>query len=115
MLRTLRACGVSAGMLNAVLLMELVSLALVAGIMGLVCGYLIAAWLLPSVPRNYADSAAGRQKNPLSGLSQWKILDNLRRSVTAPATLLLLVLGWTILPGHPAVWTAIALAAIARL
>ena len=48
-LRTLRACGVSAGMLNAVLLMELVSLALVAGIMGLVCGYLIAAWLLPDV------------------------------------------------------------------
>src|SRR5207302_694782 len=42
-LRTLRACGVSAGMLNAVLLVELVSLALVAGIVGLVCGYLIAA------------------------------------------------------------------------
>ncbi|HET7122543.1 MAG TPA: FtsX-like permease family protein [Bradyrhizobium sp.] len=48
-LRTLRACGVSAGMLNAVLLVELVSLALVAGLMGLVCGYLIAASLLPDV------------------------------------------------------------------
>ena len=48
-LRTLRACGVSAGMLNAVLLVELVSLALVAGIVGLVCGYLIAASLLPDV------------------------------------------------------------------
>ena len=32
MLRTLRACGVSARMLNAVLLVELVSLALVAGV-----------------------------------------------------------------------------------
>jgi len=36
-------------MLNAVLLVELVSLALIAGIVGLVCGYLIAASLLPDV------------------------------------------------------------------
>jgi hypothetical protein len=49
MLRTLRACGVSARMLNAVLVIELVSLALVAGPVGLVCGYLIAASLLPDV------------------------------------------------------------------
>jgi putative ABC transport system permease protein len=49
MLRTLRACGVSARMLNTVLLVELVSLALVAGLVGLVCGYLIAASLLPDV------------------------------------------------------------------
>jgi putative ABC transport system permease protein len=49
MLRTLRACGVSARMLNAVLLVELVSLALVAGVVGLICGYLIAASLLPDV------------------------------------------------------------------
>jgi putative ABC transport system permease protein len=49
MLRTLRACGVSARLLNTVLLIELVSLALVAGVAGLVCGYLIAAALLPDV------------------------------------------------------------------
>jgi putative ABC transport system permease protein len=49
MLRTLRACGVSSRMLNAILLVELVSLALVAGLAGLVCGYLIAASLLPDV------------------------------------------------------------------
>ena len=49
MLRTLRACGVSARLLNAVLVTELVSLALVAGLIGLVCGYLIAAALLPDV------------------------------------------------------------------
>jgi putative ABC transport system permease protein len=49
MLRTLRACGVSARMLNTVLLVELVSLALLAGVVGLVCGYLIAASLLPDV------------------------------------------------------------------
>ena len=49
MLRTLRACGVSARMLNTVLVIELVSLALAAGVVGLVCGYLIAASLLPDV------------------------------------------------------------------
>ncbi|MGH6680324.1 MAG: ABC transporter permease, partial [Bradyrhizobium sp.] len=49
MLRTLRACGVSARMLNSVLVIELVSLALAAGVVGLVCGYLIAAFLLPDV------------------------------------------------------------------
>jgi putative ABC transport system permease protein len=49
MLRTLRACGVSSRMLNTVLLIELVSLALIAGLAGLVCGYLIAASLLPDV------------------------------------------------------------------
>ena len=49
MLRTLRACGVSARTLNTVLLVELVSLALAAGVIGLVCGYLIAASLLPDV------------------------------------------------------------------
>jgi len=49
MLRTLRACGVSARLLNTVLVVELVSLALVAGLAGLVCGYLIAAALLPDV------------------------------------------------------------------
>ena len=49
MLRTLRACGVSARMLNAVLVLELVTLALLAGIIGLICGYVIAASLLPDV------------------------------------------------------------------
>ena len=49
MLRTLRACGVSARVLNTVLVLELVTLALVAGLIGLICGYLIAASLLPDV------------------------------------------------------------------
>ena len=49
MLRTLRACGVSARLLNTVLVVELVTLALLAGIVGLICGYFIAASLLPDV------------------------------------------------------------------
>src|SRR5262249_56005896 len=49
MLRTLRACGVSAKLLNTVLVIELVSLAVIAGLIGMICGYVIAAALLPDV------------------------------------------------------------------
>lgn len=49
MLRTLRACGASARLVNSVLVIELVALALIAGLIGLVCGYVIAATLLPDV------------------------------------------------------------------
>ncbi|HVQ16326.1 MAG TPA: glucoamylase family protein, partial [Vicinamibacterales bacterium] len=65
-------------------------------------------WLFPFVP-----SRTGLQRNRLPLASRWKILDNLRRSLTAPATVTLLLLGWTVLPGSPVVWTAIGLAAIA--
>ena len=54
----------------------------------------IALWLLPRGP----GPDARRIANPLSGLSQWKIFDNLRRSLV-PAALLLLLLGnWLLLP-----------------
>lgn len=49
MLRTMRACGVSARALTVVLVIELVSLAIVSGIVGLICGYVVAAFLLPDV------------------------------------------------------------------
>jgi putative ABC transport system permease protein len=49
MMRTLRACGVSARALTTVLLNELVSLALIGGAFGVICGYLIATALLPDV------------------------------------------------------------------
>lgn len=48
-LRTMRACGVSARALTVVLVLELVSLAIVSGIVGLICGYVVAAFLLPDV------------------------------------------------------------------
>jgi cyclic beta-1,2-glucan synthetase len=64
-------------------------------------------WLFPFVP-----SRSGFQRNRLPLISRWKILDNLRRSLLAPATVALLLLGWTVLPGSPAVWTAVGLAAL---
>ena len=65
-------------------------------------------WLFPFVP-----SPTGLQRNRLPLVSRWKILDNLRRSLMAPATVAVLLLGWTVLPGNPLSWTAIGLAAAA--
>ena len=50
-------------------------------------------WLLPFLPKLNGAS----RKNPLSLLSWWKILDNLRRSLIPLALTLLLLSGWTIL------------------
>ncbi|HKW80594.1 MAG TPA: cyclic beta 1-2 glucan synthetase, partial [Casimicrobiaceae bacterium] len=62
----------------------------------------IAGWLLPNVP----GAGGARPRNPLSWLSQWKILDNLRRSLVPPALLTLFLLGWTRLA--PAWWWTLA-------
>ena len=50
----------------------------------------IAPWLLSRVP----SISGGRKRNPLSGISHWKIFDNLRRSLVPPALVLLLLIGW---------------------
>ncbi len=69
----------------------------------------IAQWLLPRVP----GPDARRIANPLSGLSQWKIFDNLRRSLV-PAALMLLLLGnWTLLPELGGMGPLLVLAIIA--
>jgi len=54
----------------------------------------IAQWLLPRIPGAKAERIA----NPLSGLSRWKIFDNLRRSLIPVALLLLLLGNWFWLP-----------------
>ncbi len=53
----------------------------------------IARWLLSRVPV----FGGHREKIPLSGLSQWKIFDNLRRSLVPLALTLLLLLSWIVL------------------
>ncbi len=73
MLRTLRACGVSARQLNAVLVFELISLALIAGLVGMVCGYLVAAWLLPDVAASLRGLHGAQIPGQLSLRPQWWI------------------------------------------
>ena len=64
----------------------------------------IARWLLPHVP-----GLDGRlRNNPLSALSRWKLFDNLRRSLTPAALILLLILGWTVM-ASPGFWTGAVL------
>ncbi len=41
---------------------------------------------------------------PIPFVSRWKIFDNLRRSLEAPALLLLLILAFTVLSGEPWIW-----------
>lgn len=53
----------------------------------------IASWLLPYVP----GLNNSHHRNPLSGLSCWKIFDNLRRSLVPIALTILLLLSWTTL------------------
>lgn len=71
MLRTLRACGVSARMLNSVMVIELVSLALLAGIAGLVCGYFIAAALLPDVAASLRGLYGAQIPGQLTLKAEW--------------------------------------------
>ncbi|AQQ72550.1 Cellobiose phosphorylase [Limihaloglobus sulfuriphilus] len=54
----------------------------------------IARWLLPKVK----GGGSQKIKNPLSGLSQWKIFDNLRRSLVPVAFMILMLGHWLIIP-----------------
>ncbi|MBV9560673.1 MAG: ABC transporter permease [Bradyrhizobium sp.] len=73
MLRTLRACGISARLLNAVLVGELVSLALLAGLIGLVCGYFIAGALLPDVAASLRGLYGAEVPGELTLRGEWWI------------------------------------------
>ncbi|MDB6036635.1 MAG: hypothetical protein JWM99_476, partial [Verrucomicrobiales bacterium] len=68
----------------------------------------ITQWLLPRVP----GADARHMANSLSALSQWKIFDNLRRSLVPVALLIFILSNWLLLPAL-AVWgTALAVGLI---
>jgi cyclic beta-1,2-glucan synthetase len=60
----------------------------------------ILAWLTDFVP----DETGARVRNPISLVSRWKILDNLRRSLVEPGTFALLLFAW-FATERPALWT----------
>ncbi|NNF57386.1 MAG: glycosyltransferase 36, partial [Rhodothermaceae bacterium] len=69
----------------------------------------ILPWLFPFVrARN-----GKRRRNPVPPLGRWKTFDNLRRSLTPPALIAFLLLGWTILPGSFLLWTLLGLGILA--
>jgi cyclic beta-1,2-glucan synthetase len=65
----------------------------------------ILRWLMARVP-GYSGNPV---PNPLTFISRWKILDNLRRSLIEAATLALLLAGWFFLPGGALYWTVATL------
>jgi len=69
----------------------------------------IIFWLLPRVPDFFGKMA----RNPLSTISRWKILDNLRRSLTEMAMFAMLLSGWLFFPKHALYWTLVTLAMLA--
>lgn len=62
----------------------------------------IGNWFLPFVP----GLEKRFLKNPITALSRWKILDNLRRSLVPIALFVLVLLSWTLLP-NAWFWTLI--------
>ncbi len=68
----------------------------------------IAGWLMSRVPAPRRDSMPDHCQNRLSLLSQWKIFDNLRRSLLPSALLMLLLLGWTRL-ADAGFWTLVVI------
>lgn len=54
------------------------------------------------------NSSGIRVKNPLSMISRWKILDNIRRSLVSPFLMLIIILGFGILPGNVFFWLSIS-------
>ncbi len=82
--------------------------------------------LFESAPANYL-VAASRQhrwargdwqllpwilREKLSPVARWKMVDNLRRTLSAPAAYLTLLLGWTLDGSQPLLWSAFILAVI---
>ena len=70
-------------------------------------------WQLLPWLRRWVPGPQGRERNRLSILSRWKIIDNLRRSTVELAQLIFLVAGWTLFPGSPIRWTLLGIGAIA--
>ncbi|MBW2415980.1 MAG: hypothetical protein JRG76_15890, partial [Deltaproteobacteria bacterium] len=67
----------------------------------------LVPWLRGRVPGARSDYLPNR----FAWIDRWKIIDNLRRSLLPIALLLLIVSGWTWLPGNPLVWTLFAILA----
>lgn len=64
--------------------------------------------LLPWLGRHVLRRSGAKMINNLSGLSRWKIFDNLRRSLLYPSLLLLILSGILFLPGDDLVWMGYA-------
>ena len=67
-------------------------------------------WILGRPPR-----ATGAQpaRSPMPAIGRWKMLDNLRRTLSAPAAVLALIVGWTLPLPAALIWTLFVVLTIA--
>jgi cyclic beta-1,2-glucan synthetase len=65
-------------------------------------------WIL-----GWAHDATGRRgRRSMPGIARWKMIDNLRRTMSAPLTLATLVAAWTLPSVSAGLWTAFILASV---
>lgn len=62
-------------------------------------------WVFARVPMGDGEF----QKNPFSLIDLWKVVDNLRRSLLSPTTLLAIIAGWLMFPQGAWIWTLLIL------
>jgi len=58
-------------------------------------------------------ASAGALRTPIPLIGRWKMLDNLRRTLSAPAALAALLAGWALPPSSALLWSAFILVTIA--
>jgi len=69
--------------------------------------------LLPWIFGRGRDASADPAKKAIPLIGRWKMMDNLRRTLSAPAAFLALLAGWTLPPAAAAVWSMCVLSMIA--
>ena len=69
--------------------------------------------LLPWIVGRARTTTGERDRTTISLMNRWKMLDNLRRTLTAPTAFLTLIAGWTLPFTSPVLWTLFVVATIA--
>ncbi len=68
--------------------------------------------LLPWILGRARDARGNRDRSTIPGIARWKMIDNLRRTMSAPLSLAMLIAAWTV-PSVPAgPWTVLVLASV---
>src|SRR5450830_1880490 len=68
--------------------------------------------LLPWIIGRARDATGSASRPSMPGVARWKMVDNLRRTMSAPLTLATLVAAWTLPSVSAGVWTAFVVASV---
>jgi cyclic beta-1,2-glucan synthetase len=68
--------------------------------------------LLPWILGRARDATGRRSRSSIPGIGRWKMVDNLRRTLSAPLTLATLLAAWTVPSAAASVWTGFVLATV---